>query len=207
MVKSAVVAPGASPILNLAAFSAMMAGSTHMHNCDWCPGEAAAASGCAAHMASSEGCSHAASATVASDEHAGCGASMSASHEGCTGSAATVAAAGHECTRNAGMVAAHDGCTSATKTTSAGAGCCGEAKSASAAAGDEACGSAKTASLKGVVDEMPYRENKRVVLAANPGAEGPGPIITTMAKTVGTFPIPLMVISGALTDAEIDGLS
>jgi nucleotide-binding universal stress UspA family protein len=29
-----------------------------------------------------------------------------------------------------------------------------------------------------------------LVLAANPGPEGPGPIITTMAKTVGSFPIP-----------------
>jgi nucleotide-binding universal stress UspA family protein len=46
-----------------------------------------------------------------------------------------------------------------------------------------------------------------LVLAANPGPEGPGPIITTMANTVGSFPIPLVVISGALTDAEIDGLS
>ncbi|TKW79392.1 MAG: universal stress protein, partial [Bradyrhizobium icense] len=46
-----------------------------------------------------------------------------------------------------------------------------------------------------------------LVLAANPGAEGPGPIITTMAKTVGSFPIPLVIISGALSDAEVDGLS
>jgi nucleotide-binding universal stress UspA family protein len=46
-----------------------------------------------------------------------------------------------------------------------------------------------------------------LVLAANPGAEGPGPIITSLAKTVGDFPIPLVIISGALSDAEIDGLS
>ena len=46
-----------------------------------------------------------------------------------------------------------------------------------------------------------------LVLAANPGPEGPGPIITTMAKTVGAFPIPLVIVPGALTDAEIDGLS
>ena len=31
-----------------------------------------------------------------------------------------------------------------------------------------------------------------LVLAANPGAEGPGPIITTMAKTAGAFPIPVV---------------
>ena len=46
-----------------------------------------------------------------------------------------------------------------------------------------------------------------LVLAANPGAEGPGPIITSLAKTVGDFPIPLVIISGALSDSEIDGLS
>jgi hypothetical protein len=46
-----------------------------------------------------------------------------------------------------------------------------------------------------------------LVLAANPGAEGPGPIITTMAKTVGSFPIPLVIVPGGLTDEEIDALS
>ena len=56
-----------------------------------------------------------------------------------------------------------------------------------------------------VIDKDP--DISMLVLAANPGPEGPGPIISTMAKTVGSFPIPLMVISGALTDAEIDGLS
>ena len=51
------------------------------------------------------------------------------------------------------------------------------------------------------------RDIAMLVLAANPGPEGPGPIITTMAKTVGSFPIPLVIVSGALSDAEIDGLS
>ncbi len=46
-----------------------------------------------------------------------------------------------------------------------------------------------------------------LVLAANPGAEGPGPIITTMAKTMGEFPIPVTIVPGGLTDAEIDALS
>ena len=39
-----------------------------------------------------------------------------------------------------------------------------------------------------------------LVLAANPGPEGPGPIITTMAKTVGSFPIPVVVVPGDLSD-------
>ena len=46
-----------------------------------------------------------------------------------------------------------------------------------------------------------------LVLAANPGPEGPGPIITMMAKTVGTFPIPVTIVPGNLTDEEIDALS
>ena len=46
-----------------------------------------------------------------------------------------------------------------------------------------------------------------LVLAANPGAEGPGPLITTIAKTVGSFPIPVVIVPGELADADIDALS
>jgi nucleotide-binding universal stress UspA family protein len=46
-----------------------------------------------------------------------------------------------------------------------------------------------------------------LVLAANAGPEGPGPIITLMAKTVGTFPIPVTIVPGDLSDDEIDALS
>jgi nucleotide-binding universal stress UspA family protein len=46
-----------------------------------------------------------------------------------------------------------------------------------------------------------------LVLAANPGPEGPGPIITLMANTVGSFPIPVTVVPGDLSDEEIDALS
>src|SRR5438477_10754826 len=45
------------------------------------------------------------------------------------------------------------------------------------------------------------------VLAANPGPECPGPLITTMAQAVGSFPIPITIVSGDLSDAEIDALS
>jgi nucleotide-binding universal stress UspA family protein len=47
----------------------------------------------------------------------------------------------------------------------------------------------------------------KLVLAANPGAEGPGPLITMMANTAGSFPIPLTIVPGDLSDAEIDALS
>jgi len=46
-----------------------------------------------------------------------------------------------------------------------------------------------------------------LVLAANPGAEGPGPIITTVTKTVGSFPIPVTIVPGGLSDKDIDALS
>ena len=46
-----------------------------------------------------------------------------------------------------------------------------------------------------------------MVLTANPGPEGPGPIVTLMADVVGSFPIPIIIISGDLSDADIDALS
>jgi len=46
-----------------------------------------------------------------------------------------------------------------------------------------------------------------LVLAANPGAEGPGPLITLLAQAAGSFPIPLIVVPGDLSDADIDALS
>jgi nucleotide-binding universal stress UspA family protein len=47
----------------------------------------------------------------------------------------------------------------------------------------------------------------KLVLAANPGPEGPGPLITIMANTVGSFPIPVTIVPGELSDADIDALS
>jgi len=46
-----------------------------------------------------------------------------------------------------------------------------------------------------------------LVLTASPGAEGPGPLITTVAKTVGSFPVPVVIVPGDLSDADIDALS
>jgi nucleotide-binding universal stress UspA family protein len=46
-----------------------------------------------------------------------------------------------------------------------------------------------------------------LVLAASAGAEGPGPIITALAKIAGTFPIPMTVVPGNLSDIDIDALS
>jgi nucleotide-binding universal stress UspA family protein len=46
-----------------------------------------------------------------------------------------------------------------------------------------------------------------LVLAANPGPEGPGPLVTLMASAVGAFPIPITIVPGGLTDLDIDALS
>ncbi len=46
-----------------------------------------------------------------------------------------------------------------------------------------------------------------IVLAASAGAEGPGPIITLLAKTAGTFPIPMTIVPGNLSDIDLDALS
>lgn len=46
-----------------------------------------------------------------------------------------------------------------------------------------------------------------LVLAASGGAEGPGPIITMLAKSAGSFPIPITVVPGNLSDIDLDALS
>jgi nucleotide-binding universal stress UspA family protein len=46
-----------------------------------------------------------------------------------------------------------------------------------------------------------------LVLAASGGPEGPGPLVTTIARTVGAFPIPVMIVPGNLSDAQVDALS
>ena len=45
-----------------------------------------------------------------------------------------------------------------------------------------------------------------LVVAAQAGAEGPGPLIATMANSAGTFPIPVVIVPAGLSDAEIDAL-
>ena len=46
-----------------------------------------------------------------------------------------------------------------------------------------------------------------LVLAANPGPEGPGPLVTMVAGAAGSFPIPVTLVSGDLSDADLDALS
>ena len=46
-----------------------------------------------------------------------------------------------------------------------------------------------------------------LVLAAGIGSEGPGPLVTTIGREAGDFPIPIAIVPGHLTDEEIDALS
>ena len=46
-----------------------------------------------------------------------------------------------------------------------------------------------------------------LVLAAGIAAEGPGPLVSNIGRTAGEFPIPLAIVPGHLSDAELDALS
>ncbi len=46
-----------------------------------------------------------------------------------------------------------------------------------------------------------------LVLAAGTGKEGPGPLVANLGKTAGTFPIPVAIVPGQLSDEELDALS
>ena len=46
-----------------------------------------------------------------------------------------------------------------------------------------------------------------LVLAAAPGAEGAGPIVSSIADLAGSFPVPVVIVPGVLTDEDVDALS
>ena len=46
-----------------------------------------------------------------------------------------------------------------------------------------------------------------LILAAGTTKEGPGPLVSAIARTAGEFPIPVAIVPGHLTDEELDGLS
>ncbi|KAB2884601.1 MAG: universal stress protein [Pseudorhodoplanes sp.] len=46
-----------------------------------------------------------------------------------------------------------------------------------------------------------------LVLAASTGQEGPGPLVSSLGKTAGQFPIPVTIVPGHLSDEEIGALS
>jgi nucleotide-binding universal stress UspA family protein len=46
-----------------------------------------------------------------------------------------------------------------------------------------------------------------LVLAAGSGAEGPGPLVTNLSTSAGTFPIPVAIVPGHLSDEDIEASS
>jgi len=46
-----------------------------------------------------------------------------------------------------------------------------------------------------------------LVLAAAAGKEGPGPLVADLGKTAGTFPIPVAIVPGHLSDESLDSMA
>lgn len=46
-----------------------------------------------------------------------------------------------------------------------------------------------------------------LVLAAATSKEGPGPLVSSISKTVGNYPIPVAIVPGHLSDEDLDALS
>jgi len=46
-----------------------------------------------------------------------------------------------------------------------------------------------------------------LVLAAATSKEGPGPLVSSLAKNAGDFPIPVAIVPGHLSDEQLDALS
>jgi nucleotide-binding universal stress UspA family protein len=81
----------------------------------------------------------------------------------------------------------------------------------------------RASSITGVMPERAIREGDKaqevlnlidededivaLVLAAGTGSEGPGPLVTSLVKTAGTFPIPVAIVPGHLSDEDLDTMS
>jgi nucleotide-binding universal stress UspA family protein len=46
-----------------------------------------------------------------------------------------------------------------------------------------------------------------LVLAAGVDSEGPGPLVASLGSTAGTFPVPIAIVPGHLSDEELDAMS
>src|SRR5215211_1735765 len=82
---------------------------------------------------------------------------------------------------------------------------------------------ARSSSITGVMPERVIREGEKaqqvlnlieddedvaiLVLAAAPGKEGSGPLVSSVAKNAGDFPIPVAIVPGHLSDEELDAMS
>jgi nucleotide-binding universal stress UspA family protein len=46
-----------------------------------------------------------------------------------------------------------------------------------------------------------------LILAASSNTEGPGPLVSSLAKTAGSFPIPVAIVPGHLSDEDLDSMT
>jgi nucleotide-binding universal stress UspA family protein len=46
-----------------------------------------------------------------------------------------------------------------------------------------------------------------LVLAAGTSKDGPGPLVSSLGKSVGDYPIPIAIVPGHLTDEELDAMT
>lgn len=46
-----------------------------------------------------------------------------------------------------------------------------------------------------------------LILGAGTGKDGPGPLVTNLSRTAGSFPIPVALVPGMLSDEEIEALA
>jgi nucleotide-binding universal stress UspA family protein len=82
---------------------------------------------------------------------------------------------------------------------------------------------ARISSITGVMPERVIREGDKaeemlklidedediaaLILAAGVGKDGPGPLVSSLAKTAGEFPIPVALVPGHLSDEDLDTMS
>jgi nucleotide-binding universal stress UspA family protein len=82
---------------------------------------------------------------------------------------------------------------------------------------------ARSSSITGVMPQRVIREGEKaqevlnlieddediaiLVLAAATGKEGPGPLVSSIGRTAGDFPIPVAIVPGHLSDEELDAMS
>jgi nucleotide-binding universal stress UspA family protein len=82
---------------------------------------------------------------------------------------------------------------------------------------------ARSSSITGVMPERVIREGDTgeellklidedediavLILAAGTSTEGPGPLVSSLIKTAGTFPIPVALVPGHLSDEDLDTMS
>ena len=82
---------------------------------------------------------------------------------------------------------------------------------------------ARASSITGVMPERVIREGDKaqellklieededvavLVLAAATGKEGPGPLVVSLAKNAGEFPLPVGIVPGHLSDEDLDTMS